>query len=333
MATQTTRKMLPAWGALSHMVFAELEIMRPNRLAEHIAQYTQNQPQLYSAHLVRYATEVDGKVIAGNLAPTQVIPVWECTKHGEGRGWSMVAAVQQFMWSAVAYEGFVYAADTDPGDQKFSVEDFLNGVKTPQDESRMMTPGGRVLHNLQTQFPWAVPLKSHPKCDQKIRTASAMSLGSFAKFFGEGEIIPGAAVPSLSLVAYDDNGPMSMFDPVEGKMVKVRLLDRMPVSMEYFENSLGMPGDVYDTVTSSVLDYLQNYAGDPDRVGLAWTSDLTINDEALSTQMVESRPTTTAAIFVQPFDDADFMAGQRLGSQDLLAGFASGKFINTAENP
>ena len=325
--------MHPSWGALTHTVFSQLEIMLPNRLADHIAQHTQDHPQVYSAHLVRYASEVNGKVISGHLAPTQVIPVWECTKHGEGRGWSLLTAVQQFMWSTVAYEGFAYAADTDPTDQKFSVLDYLEGKKSPQDDSRMMSPGGRVLHNLQTTFPWAVPLKSHPKTEQKVRVSSPMTLGSFAKYFGEGEIIPGASVPTLALVAYDDNGPMQMYDPIEGKMVKVSLLDRMPVSMEYFEQSLAMPGDVHDTVAASVLDYLQNYAGDPDRVGIAWISDLKINDEPLSTQTVETKPTTTAAIFVQPYDDGDYLATQRLGSQDLLAGFASGKFVDTGAVP
>lgn len=316
---------IPLWKPLSGLVFKSDETMKRPTVANHIAANVDT-PMVYTSHLLRYATKNDSNEIFGCLAPSQVIPVWHCSKSKKARGWSQITALQQFMWSAVAYEGKLYAADTDAEKQLFVPEDFLQGAKLVQEHSRMMTPGGRILHNVQTEFPWAVPLKNHPQFDNKVRVASPMTLGSWTSLFGNAEVVAGE-VPPIQLVAYDDKGDLTLFDPIQEKEVKVRILAELPVSMDYMENSLRLNDTkLFDKIQKSTLEYLEGEGGDPSLVGIAWTYGVTVEGDDLAVTTVEETPSTARVVYVQKYDDADYTSSWRLGSEDKLAAFISGTY-------
>jgi hypothetical protein len=317
---------LPLWKPLSGLVFKEDETMGRQTVAAHIAAYSVDKPLVYTSHLVRYATQTSSGDVVGCLTPTQVIPVWHCEKVKKARGWSQITALQQFLWAAVAYEGKLYAADTDGDKQNFTPGDFLAGATMTQANSRLMTPGGRVQHNMQTPFPWAVPLKNHPTYSNKVRIASPMTLGSWTSLFGNAQVVAGE-FPPLQLVAYDDKGDLSLYDPVQAMDVKARVLGNLPISMDYLENSMRInEPTLFEKIQRSVLDYMSSEGGDPSLVGITWGAGLSVDGEDLAVNFVEGSPTTAQAVYVQDFDDVDFTSSWRLQSEEKLAMFVSGAY-------
>ena len=294
-------------------------------VSEHISSGASQMPLVYSAFLVKYSDLGKHDQMLYCLTPNQVVPVWSCEKYGKARGYSLELGIQMFMWSALAYDGKLYAEMTEQDNQIFSPADYLAGKRTHQDNARLMTPGGSILHNVQYEIPWMAPLKSHPKYMKKVRIASPKTLASWTDEFGNAEVVPGEC-PPISIVAYDDNGPVTLYDPINRKNVKVRILSEMPFSMEYVENSLNTGENIYGNIERAVIDYLTNHAGDPKTIGIAWTHAISSNGVSLARDSSTKDHLTTKVVYYRQFNNDDHTATHRLSSDDQLAAFATGSF-------
>lgn len=333
LATLANATRTPAWGALNKPLFGkETEVLAPTSTAAHIVAATEETPPyVYSSHLVRYATKTANGVVSGCLTPNQVVPIWELHKEGNLREWSLTTAVKHLMYSAVGYQGKLYAGNSiRPDQQVFDPAKFQDGAETVLDGKRLMLPGGRYEHSLQTEFPWATPLKNHPAFTQKVRTAFPMTLGKWTSLFGHSEVVTGTSRPSLALVAYSNDGPEELWDPILNDIVAAITLE-IPVSMEYVESVMSIRGlaakELFLNIEMSVMDYLEKNHGDALRVGLAWKGDLTSGGEPLGCDWVEENPTTAGVTFIEELDPDDKEQVLRMGGSDQLTSFMTGEYV------
>ncbi len=298
--------------------------------------------RVYTGFSARFATGApNGDILRATLVPNQVVPMWQLGGSGKHRVWMQTTALQLLAWSAVTYGGKLWLADRDPDKQDYNLAGDLAALKAKfvSGRDKLMAPGGRVLVNVQEDFPCAVPFQHTPLRAQRPKVTNAMTPTSWLSIFGDAAVLD-AERPSWQLVeiigvsANDESSAPDtdrLYDPTTGQWMLVRPL-ALPVGFELAEMVLDTsetePLTLREVIFRGVEDYLMQ--NNVTRVGFAWFDDegtTDVDGNAIPAATIHTADNTTRQfVYVHNLDEDNRYDYRRLGSASALRTFQNGGY-------
>lgn len=319
------------------------EVCTTSQVAAHIVgEAALEHARVYTGFSARFATNAaNGDILRATLAPNQVLPMWQLGGSGKHRVWTQVTALQLLAWSAVTYGGKLWLADKDPDKQDYNLATHSQAdlkAKFSSGRDKLMAPGGRVLANIQEDFPCAVPFQHTPPRSQRPKVTNAMTPTSWLSIFGDAAVLD-AERPSWQLVeivgvATDESIAIisdRLYDPTTGQWMLVRPL-ALPVGFELAEVVLdsieAAPLTLREVIFRGVEDYLMQ--NNVTRVGFAWFDDegtTDVDGNAIPAATIHTADNTTRQfVYVHDLDEDNRYDYRRLGSASALRTFQNGGY-------